>query len=164
MEERTETLYGDETLEDLQLGGLRLLQKKHNFRFGMDAVLLADFAAIHPGDAVADLGTGTGILPLLLIGRGKGKSFLGVEIQEEMAEMAARTMRLNGLSDRVEILQADVRDLRNLLPRCGFHAVVCNPPYGMPGKSVKNQDPSAPPHAIRGSIPCGILCRRPFTS
>ena len=80
MEERIQEIHEDETLEDLQLGGLRLIQKKHNFRFGMDAVLLADFAAIRPGDRVADLGTGTGILPVLLIGREKGKSFPGVKV------------------------------------------------------------------------------------
>ena len=132
----------DETLEDLQLGGLRLIQKKHNFRFGLDAVLLADFAAVRPRDRVADLGTGTGILPLLLIGRGKGQSFLGVEIQAEMAEMAGRTMAMNGLAERVDILHADVADIRNRLPACSFDAVVCNPPYGIPGKTMVNQDAS----------------------
>ena len=139
MEETRMDIREDETLEDLQLGGLRLIQKKHNFRFGMDAVLLADFAGLRDGDRVADLGTGTGILPVLLIGRGKGKSFLGIEIQEEMAEMAGRTMRLNGLTDRVEILRADVAEIPGMLPRCGFEAAVCNPPYGMPGKSMVNQ-------------------------
>ena len=139
MEERILEIHEDETLEDLQLGGLMLIQKKHNFRFGMDAVLLADFAAIRPGDRVADLGTGTGILPVLLIGREKGKSFLGVEVQEEMAEMAARTMAMNGLEERVEIMRADVAELRSRIPGCSFDAAVCNPPYGMPGKSMVNQ-------------------------
>ena len=88
-------LLDDETLDDLQMEGLRLIQKKHGFRFGMDSVLLADFAQIKPSDTVADFGCGTGVLPLLLKGRGKGKRFIGVEIQEEIAEMARRTMLLN---------------------------------------------------------------------
>ena len=82
----------DETLEDLQLGGLQLLQKKTGFRFGMDSVLLADFAAVRKEDTVADFGTGTGILPLLLIGRDKGQLFRAIEIQEEYCEMASRTI------------------------------------------------------------------------
>ncbi len=140
MEERGTAVYEDETLEDLQLSGLQLIQKKKNFRFGMDAVLLADFAVIRPGDRVADLGTGTGILPVLLIGRGKGSWFLGVEIQDEMAKMARRTMELNGLLDRVDILRGDAADLRSMMPGCSFDAVICNPPYGMPGKSMVSRD------------------------
>lgn len=91
----------DETLEDLQLEGLKLLQKKKGFRFGMDSVLLAHFAFIHENDTVADFGTGSGVLPLLLIGRNKGKTFQCLEIQEEIAEMAQRTVRLNHLENRV---------------------------------------------------------------
>ena len=78
----------DEQLEDLQLRGFHILQKKHGFRFGMDAVLLADFARIRRQDRVADFGTGTGILPLLLIGRDKGSHFDAFELQSGMAEMA----------------------------------------------------------------------------
>lgn len=129
----------DETLEDLQLLGLRLIQKKEGFRFGMDSVLLADFARIRPGDTVVDFGCGTGILPLLLWGRGKGKHFQGIEIQEPMVEMAKRTMRMNGLEETVEILCADIADSPALIPPCSVDAVICNPPYGMPGRVLRNQ-------------------------
>ena len=130
------SLLEGETLEDLQIGGMKLIQKKHNFRFGMDSVLLADFARIRPGDTVADFGTGTGILPLLLIGRGKGARFYGLEIQEEMAEMARRTMRLNRLEDRVEVFCADVTRAPELLDACSMDAIICNPPYGMHGQAM----------------------------
>ena len=132
----------DETIEDLQLCGLKILQKKHGFRFGMDAVLLADFARIHPDDLVADFGTGTGILPLLLIGRGKGRSFLAFEIQEEMARMAQRTMEMNRLTDRVNVLHADAGDAESWTDRCSVDPVICNPPYGQIGKTMVNPDPS----------------------
>ena len=97
----------DETLEDLQLKELKVIQKKDGFRFGMDSVLLAHFARIGERDHVADFGTGSGVIPLLLIGRNKGRTFECFEIQEEIAEMARRTMRMNGLSDRVHILHED---------------------------------------------------------
>ncbi len=134
-------LRADETLEDLQLGGLRILQKKQGFRYGMDSVLLADFARIGPGDAFADLGTGTGILPLLLIGRGKGRYCEAVELQPEYAGMAERSMSLNGLSDRVRVHCADVREAPALLGPCSVDAVVCNPPYGLPGTTLRNPSP-----------------------
>ena len=136
-----EQIHEDETLEDLQIGGLKLIQKKKNFRYGMDAVLLADFADIRPRDTVVDFGTGTGILPLLLIGRGKGQRFTAIEIQGEMTEMARRTMTMNQLDDRVTILQADAADAPGILGNCSVEAVVCNPPYGMPGRSMRNRRP-----------------------
>ena len=131
----------DETLEDLQLGGLKLLQKKNGFRFGMDSVLLADFAAVRSTDRVADFGTGTGILPLLLVGRNKGDHFDAVEIQEEYCGMAERTMRMNGLEDRVRIIHADAGEADRFLPPGGTDCVICNPPYGLPGKSLSSPFP-----------------------
>ncbi len=134
--------HGDEDLHDLQLRGLRILQKKKGFRYGMDAVLLADFAQIAEQAVFADFGTGTGILPLLLLGRGKGSRAEAIEIQPEFADMAARTMRLNGLADRVAVHCADVCDAGGLLGRCSVDAVVCNPPYGRPGATLLNPDPA----------------------
>ena len=141
MEELDSTIpiHEEETLEDLQLGGLRLIQKKDGFRFGMDSVLLADFAQAKPSDRVADFGCGTGILPLLMIGRGKGKEFLGIEIQDQMAEMAQRTVLLNGLENRIRIIHADVSQLPDVIAPCSVDAIVCNPPYGIPGQAMKNQ-------------------------
>lgn len=129
----------NETLEDLQIKGLKLIQKKKGFRFGMDSVLLADFAFIKRTDFVADFGTGTGILPLLLYARDKGSHFLALEIQPEMVEMAQRTMRLNHLEDQIEVRQMDIeKSTEDILP-CTMDAIVCNPPYGIPGKAVRNQ-------------------------
>ncbi len=131
----------DETVEDLQLGGLRLLQKKTGFRFGMDSVLLADFAAVRKEDTVVDFGTGTGILPLLLIGRDKGQLFRAIEIQEEYCEMASRTMALNHLEDRVSIICGDAGNADRMLSPCSVDAVICNPPYGIHGASLTSPFP-----------------------
>ena len=120
----------DETLEDLQLNGLRLIQNKNAFRFGMDAVILADFAVIRATDTVADLGTGNGILPLLLFGRNKGTRFYAVELLPEAADYARRNVRLNGLEDQITVLTADAGDAADYIQPCSVDAVICNPPYG----------------------------------
>lgn len=119
----------DETLHDLQRGGLRILQKKTGFRFGTDAVLLADFACARPGERIADFGTGTGILPLLISARAERTTFEAIEIQEEIAEMAQRSVVLNGLEERIRVHCADVRDAMALLGNESVDRVVCNPPY-----------------------------------
>lgn len=133
-----EWLLEDETLEDLQLCGLKLIQKKHGFRFGMDSVLLAHFAQIGPNDLVADFGTGCGILPLLLIGRKKGISFECFEIQRAVAEMAERTMRMNHLEDRIHIVHGDASEAYKILPPCSMDAVICNPPYWNSGSALRS--------------------------
>ncbi|MBR3494845.1 MAG: methyltransferase [Clostridia bacterium] len=127
----------DEALEDLQLRGLRLLQKKKGFRYGMDSVLLADFVRMSPETHYADFGTGSGILPLLLFGRDKGKRCEALELQPEYAEMAARTMALNGLEEQIHVRCADVRTAAEEIGRCSVDAVVCNPPYGTPGRTLR---------------------------
>lgn len=132
----------DERLDDLQLSGMRILQKKHGFHFGMDAVLLADFAQIGEKDHVADFGTGTGILPLLLIGRNKGARFDTFEIQPDMADMAARTMALNALETRVTVHALPVENAPSVLPDGTLDAIVCNPPYGQPGATLRNPSPA----------------------
>lgn len=127
-----------ERLDDLQRGGYHILQKEKGFRFGMDAVLLADFASVRPGDRVVDMGTGTGVLPLLLYGRGKGSSFDAIELQEDVADMAARTMRINGLTETIRIHQGMAQQADALLGHACADAVVCNPPYAPPGTSLQN--------------------------
>ena len=130
----------DETLEDLQLKGYRLLQKKTGFRYGMDSVLLAHFASIAPQGTVVDFGTGSGILPLLLYGRNKGSCFYGLELVPELAEMAQRTMTLNGLQDVIHILCADAGKANLYFDKCSVDAVVCNPPYFLENESVHSPD------------------------
>ncbi len=137
----------DERLDDLQFAGLRILQKTSGFRFGMDAVLLSDFAQARADAVVADFGTGTGILPLLLWGRGKGTRFECFELQPAMAEMAQRSMALNGLSERIHVHNASVEEAPQLFSPCSVDLIVCNPPYGTPGATLRN--PSAAKNVAR---------------
>lgn len=127
-----------ETVEDLQLKGLKIIQQKDGFRFGMEAVLLSDFARITPGDRVADLGCGNGILPLLLFGRGKGSFYYGFEIQPEASDLAGRNAALNGMSDRFQIFNADVACAPDLLGGQRVDAVICNPPWEDPRSGPMN--------------------------
>lgn len=128
----------DERLDDLQFAGLKILQKTAGFRFGMDAVLLSDFVRAEAQATVADFGTGTGILPLLMWGRGKGQRFEAFEIQREMADMARRSVALNGLSARIRVHEASVEEAPSLLAPGSVDVIVCNPPYGMPGATLHN--------------------------
>lgn len=126
----------DETVEELKPYGLKLLQKKNGFRFGMDSVLLAEFADIRATDRVSDFGTGSCVIPLLMIGRNKGKYYECIEIQKEIAEMAERTVSLNHLNNRIRIVCGDVKSVTTDIPICSFDAVVCNPPYTPPGTAL----------------------------
>ena len=131
-----------ERIDDLQRGGLRVIQRADAFRFGTDAVLLSDFAAVRPHERVCDLGTGTGIIPLLLYGRRSDITVDAVEIQEDMAEMAARSMQLNDLNDQIRVHAGDLRCIRELLPHAKYDLVTCNPPYGKAGGTLLNPDES----------------------
>ena len=127
-----------ERVDDLQLCGMRIIQKNSGFRFGMDAVLLADFARVEERDRVADFGTGTGILPLLLAGRGRGAHFDAFEIQADMADMARRSVSLNGLTERIEVHHCCVEDAPAVVAPGTVDVIVCNPPYGVPGTTLLN--------------------------
>lgn len=122
-----------ERVDDLQRNGLRIIQNPQAFRFGMDAVLLADFTRLRPRERVGDMGTGTGILPLLLSQKEADCIFEAFEIQAEMADMAARSAMLNGLEERIHVHAADMRNAWEIVGRESLHAVVCNPPYGKRG-------------------------------
>ncbi|MGN1368407.1 MAG: tRNA1(Val) (adenine(37)-N6)-methyltransferase, partial [Aristaeellaceae bacterium] len=118
--------------------GLRIIQKNNGFRFGMDAVLLADFARVEERDRVADFGTGTGILPLLLAGRGRGAHIDAFEIQADMADMAKRSVDLNGLTERITVHHLPVEEASSVCQPGTLDAIVCNPPYGVPGTTLLN--------------------------
>lgn len=118
-----------EKIEDLQLKGLKIIQNKKWFCFGMDSVLLSDFADLKKRSTVVDLGTGTGIIPLLLWGKKEPEKIYGIEIQEEVAEMAARSVSMNNLKERIEILNIDMKDVENHIRNNSIDAVVTNPPY-----------------------------------
>lgn len=135
-------MYLNERIDDLQRGGLRVIQRADAFRFGTDAVLLADFAAPRRHDRVCDLCTGTGIIPLLLYARENTISADAVEIQPDMADMAARSMAMNGLNEKIRVLPGDLRSIRTLLPHARYDLVTCNPPYGKAGGTLLNPDAS----------------------
>ena len=119
----------DETLDTFSRKSIKVLQKKTGYRFSIDAVLLSQFVRIRNNDRVIDLGTGCGILPLLLCRDTKAHSFVGVEIQKGLAELAKRNVNLNHFQDWISILHNDFRRLKNIFPPGSFHVVLSNPPY-----------------------------------
>ncbi len=129
-----------EVLCDLQRGGLRLLQAEGGFRFGTDSVLLADFAAVRKNELVADMGTGSGVIPLLICAREESCSVDAVELHPETAERARRSVALNGLTHRIRIHTADVRDAARVLGFERYPLVVSNPPYVQPGEGLTSPD------------------------
>lgn len=133
-------LLKDETLEDLQLKGLFILQKRGSFRFGMDAVLLSNFVSVKKHQTVLDLGTGTGIIPILLSAKTEAKKIIGIELQPEIAEMAKRSVQGNDLTDKVEILQGDIRNLSTTLCAASFDVITSNPPYTRVGSGQINPE------------------------
>jgi tRNA1Val (adenine37-N6)-methyltransferase len=133
-------LMEDETLDDLQLGGIYVIQKKEAFRFGVDAVLLANFARVKRGMRVIDLCTGTGIVPFVLAGKTNASHITGVEIQSEMVEMANRSTQYNKLEDRLEFINGDLKDLRLLKSLPKADVLTVNPPYKLQNSGIINPD------------------------
>lgn len=122
-------LLDNETIDELGIKDYRIIQKKEGFRFGVDAVLLGNFAEIKKGDKVIDLCSGTGIVPFIIAGKKEPEKIIGLEIQEELAEMAARSSSLNSLKGRVEFIKGDLKNLKLLATLGKFNAVTVNPPY-----------------------------------
>jgi tRNA1Val (adenine37-N6)-methyltransferase len=120
----------------------------------MDAVLLAGFAKVKPGERVLDLGTGTGIIPILLEARTKGSSFTGLEIQPESADMAQRSVQLNHLTDRVHIVTGDIKEADQIFGAASFQVVTCNPPYMLAGHGLQN--PDQPKAIARHEVLCTL--------
>ena len=127
-----------ERLDDLQLGGLKLIQRPDVFRFGTDSVLLADFAAPRRGDAAVDLGCGTGAIALLMAGHRAEMTVEAVELQPDIADMARRSVALNGLEDRVHVHALDMREAWRTLGAGRYSLAVCNPPYGRRGAALES--------------------------
>ena len=123
------TIMENERVDDLQYKGLKLIQKRDGFCFGIDAVLLSYFAQVPKNGAVIDLGTGTGIIAVLLAAKKEPARVVGLEIQAYMAGMASRSVALNGLQDKISIVNGDIRDAVQLFGPSSFDAVVTNPPY-----------------------------------
>lgn len=129
----------NETIEDLQLGGLKILQKKDGFRFGIDAVLLSDFAKDVRAKEVLDLCTGGGIIPILLSHKSSAERICGLEIQREYCDMAKRSVSMNNLGEKVFMENGDLKNAVQIYGKRQFDLITCNPPY-MPAKgAVKNE-------------------------
>ena len=128
----------NERIDDLQRNHLRIIQKTDGFCFGMDAVLLSGFAAVKPGERVLDLGTGTGNIPILLSAKTEGEHFTGLEIQEEIAGMAKRSVSMNGLEEKIEIVNGDIKEASRIFGATSFDVVTTNPPYMNDAHGLKN--------------------------
>lgn len=133
-------LKNNERIDDLQFKNLKIIQNSQGFCFGIDAILLSDFAKdMKRTELVVDLCTGTGVIPILLAGKTDAKKIIGVEIQEECADMAKRSVVLNNLEDRVEIVNIDLKLLKNVIPSATVDVVTVNPPYMKRGTGVINE-------------------------
>ncbi|MBD5552330.1 MAG: tRNA1(Val) (adenine(37)-N6)-methyltransferase [Lachnospiraceae bacterium] len=131
-----------ERIDDLQRNGYRIIQDPERFCFGMDAVLLAGFAKEARGERLLDIGTGTGILPLLMEARTQIPHLFGIEIQEESAEMARRSVKLNALEEKIEIITGDIKEADRWFEAASFDVITCNPPYMIGQHGLQNAERS----------------------
>jgi tRNA1Val (adenine37-N6)-methyltransferase len=148
------TLLPDEEIHSLRPAGLKIIQSHSGYRFSLDPVLLCDFAALDGTERLADLGTGSGVMPLILAGRGHGGTIVGVELQPQLADRARRSVALNGLQDRIAIIEGDLRALPASLAPGTFDGLLCNPPYRKPGtgKVASGSERGAARHELSGGI------------
>lgn len=143
-----------ERIDDLQRNGYKIIQDPEKFCFGMDAVLLSGYATANDGARVIDLGTGTGIIPILMAAKTSAAELVGLEIQPESAEMASRSVLLNDLQDRVKIVNGDIKEADSLFEAASFDVVTSNPPYMIGGHGLKNDD--SPKAIARHEILCDL--------
>lgn len=129
-----------ERLDDLQIKGYKIIQNPGRFCFGIDAVFLSSFARVKKGERALDLGTGTGILPILLEAKNEGESYAGLEIQEESAGMARRSVCYNKLDRKIEIITGDIKEAAGIFGAASFEVITVNPPYMIGEHGVKNEN------------------------
>ena len=131
----------NERIDDLEFKGLKIIQNEKGFCFGMDSVLLSDFAKnMKNNSTVLDLGTGTGIIPILLCGKTNLKKVVGIEIQQDVANMAKRSSQLNNLQDRFEVVNTNIINLKNIYEKQSFDVIVTNPPYKKENTGITNEN------------------------
>lgn len=150
----TINLKENERLDELQRNGYRIIQNPEKFCFGMDAVLLSGFAKARDKDRVLDMGTGTGIIPILMEAKTKAAHLTGLEIQEESADMARRSVALNNLQDKISIVQGDIKEAGTIFGAASFDVVTCNPPYMIGQHGLRN--PEEPKAIARHEILCTL--------
>lgn len=143
-----------ERLDTLQRNGYVIIQNPEKFCFGMDAVLLSGFAKAGKGSRVLDLGTGTGIIPILMEAKTKALHLTGLEIQEESADMARRSVQLNGLTGKIDVVTGDIKEAGRLFPAASFDVITCNPPYMIGQHGLTN--PDAPKAIARHELLCTL--------
>ena len=147
-------LLPSERIDDLQRKGYKIIQNTEKFCFGMDAVLLSCFASVKAGEKVLDMGTGTGIIPILLEAKTEGEHFTGLEIQSESAEMAGRSVKLNSLEEKIDIVEGDIKEASNIFGKNIFNVVTVNPPYMNDLHGIKN--PDMPKAIARHEVLCTL--------
>lgn len=154
MEMQEVQLKPEERIDDLQRNGYRIIQNPEKFCFGMDAVLLTGFAHARKKDVLLDIGTGTGIIPLLMEGKYDCAHLTGLEIQEESADMARRSVAMNGLTDKIDIVTGDVKEADKIFKSASFDCITCNPPYMIGQHGLTN--PDAPKAIARHEVLCTL--------
>lgn len=150
----TVELKENERIDDLERNGYQIIQRTDGFCFGMDAVLLSGFAAVKRGEKALDLGTGTGIIPILLEAKTEGEHFSALEIQEEVADMARRSVALNGLEQKITIVNGDIKEASQIFGPASFDVVTSNPPYMNHSGGLKN--PHLPKAIARHEVLCTL--------
>lgn len=144
----------EETLDGHRLGGLKIIQARNGYRFSLDPILLCNFARVGKGETVFDLGTGAGVIPLVLAKRSQATRVVGIELQPQLADRALRSAVLNDLEERVEIRCTDIREVRDWAGPQSADVVVCNPPFRVPGSGriAPGDERAAARHEISGSL------------
>lgn len=143
-----------ERIDDLGRCGYKIIQDSNKFCFGIDAVLLSDFAMVKPNEKVVDLCSGNGIIPILLEAKTQGEKFLGIEIQEESALLATRSISANGQDDKVSVIKGDIKNITDYVERDSVNVVTCNPPYMLESHGIKN--PTSPKALARHEVACNL--------
>lgn len=152
----SDLVFENERIDDLQIGGLKIIQNPEWFCFGTDAVLLADYASksIKKNARVLDMCSGNGIIPILLSAKSKAAEIYGLEIQDCVAEMASRSVKMNGLEDKIKMFCGDLKTADALFGRSFFNNIICNPPYKEAGGGLTNKND--PVTLARHEILCSL--------